>query len=60
MRPDKSVFVASYGDDGCGYIPTASGYLQGGYEPTVALAGPESEAILLKAMAKLLKAKVPE
>ena len=60
MRPDKAVFVASYGDDGCGYIPTASGYLQGGYEPTVALAGPQGEAILLQAMAKLLKAKVPE
>jgi hypothetical protein len=60
MRPEKAVFVASYGDDGCGYIPTAAGYLQGGYEPTVALAGPDSEAILLKAMAKLLKAKPPE
>jgi len=60
MRPDQNVFVASYGDDGCGYIPTARAYLEGGYEPTVALAGPESEAILLKAMAKLLKAKLPE
>lgn len=60
MRPDETVFVASYGDDGCGYIPTAPGYLQGGYEPTVALAGPESEAILMKTMAKLLKAKLPE
>ncbi len=60
MRPEQTVFVASYGDDGCGYIPTPAGYLQGGYEPTVALAGPESEAILLKAMAKLLKAKLPE
>lgn len=60
MRPDKAVFVASYGDDGCGYIPTADAYLQGGYEPTVALAGPDSEAILLKAMAKLLKGKLAE
>ena len=60
MRPDQTVFVAAYGDDGCGYIPTAAGYLEGGYEPTVALAGPDSEAILLKAMAKLLKGKVPE
>jgi len=60
MRPEQTVFVASYGDDGCGYIPTPAGYLQGGYEPTVALAGPESEAILLKAMAKLLKAKLVE
>jgi hypothetical protein len=60
MRPVETVFVASYGDDGCGYIPTAKAFLEGGYEPTVALAGPESEAILLKAMAKLLKAKAPE
>lgn len=60
MRPDEFVIVAGYGDDGCGYIPTTKGYLEGGYEPTVALAGPESEAILLKAMAKLLKAKPPE
>jgi hypothetical protein len=60
MRSDKTVLVAGYGDDGCGYIPTAPAYLEGGYEPTVALAGPESEAILLKAMAKLLKAKPPE
>jgi hypothetical protein len=57
MRPDAVVNVAAYGDDGPGYIPTAAAYLQGGYEPTVALAGPDSEAILLKAMRKLLKAK---
>ncbi len=54
MRPDAAVFVASYGDDGCGYIPTARGYLEGGYEPSVALAGPESEAILTRAMSELL------
>ena len=40
MRPKETVIVASYGDDGCGYIPTAAGYLEGGYEPTVALSGP--------------------
>ena len=34
----RAVFVAGYGDDGCGYIPTAPAYLEGGYEPTVALA----------------------
>lgn len=49
------VCVAGYGDDGCGYIPTADAYLQGGYEPTVALAAPTSEAILKKAIEKLLK-----
>jgi hypothetical protein len=57
MRPDDFVCVAGYGDGGPGYIPTATAYLEGGYEPTVALAAPESESILLKAAAKLLKAK---
>jgi hypothetical protein len=57
MRPDAVVNVAAYGDDGPGYIPTAPAYLQGGYEPTVALSGPGSEEILLKAMAKLLRAE---
>src|SRR4029434_8349946 len=26
MRADKTVLVAGYGDDGCGYIPTAVAY----------------------------------
>ncbi len=56
LRPDAVVNVAAYGDDGPGYIPTAKAYLEGGYEPTVALSGPESEEILLAAMRKLLKA----
>ena len=60
MRTDATVFVASYGDDGCGYIPTAAGYLQGGYEPTVALSSPESESILMKTMLKLLHGKPPK
>lgn len=55
MRSDAVVNVAAYGDDGPGYIPTAKAYLEGGYEPTVALAGPDSEDIVLKAMRKLLK-----
>jgi hypothetical protein len=55
QRPDLAVFVAGYGDGGPGYIPTARAYQQGGYEPTVALAGPESEAILQKAIRKLLR-----
>jgi hypothetical protein len=57
MRADATVNVAAYGDDGPGYIPTAKAYLEGGYEPTVALAGPDSENILLTAMRKLLKAE---
>jgi hypothetical protein len=55
MRSDAVVNVASYGDDGPGYIPTARAYLEGGYEPTVALAGPDAEEILLTAIRKLLK-----
>lgn len=60
MRPEESVFVAGYGDDGPGYLPTAAAYLEGGYEPTVALSSPETEATLLKGMAKLMKASVKE
>jgi hypothetical protein len=55
QRPDVAVCVAGYGDDGPGYIPTARAYLEGGYEPTVALAGPDSEAILKRAIRKLLQ-----
>jgi hypothetical protein len=54
LRPEATVFVAGYGDDGPGYIPTAAAYLQGGYEPTVALSSADSEGIVLKAMAKVL------
>jgi hypothetical protein len=58
MRPNETVLVAGYGDDGPGYLPTAKAYLEGGYEPTVALSSPDTEAILTKAMAKLLKTEV--
>ncbi len=54
LRTD--VCVAGYGDGGPGYIPTAAAYPEGGYEPTVALAGPASEAILRAAISKLLNA----
>jgi hypothetical protein len=60
MRKDATVFVAGYGDDGCGYIPTTKAFLEGGYEPTVALAHQESEATLLKAMAKLLHGQISQ
>jgi hypothetical protein len=55
LRPDAFVCVAGYGDGGPGYIPTAQAYFEGGYEPTVALAGPGSEEILQRAMTKVLK-----
>lgn len=57
MRPDATVHVVAYGDDGPGYIPTARAYLEGGYEPTVALSSADSEEILLRAIRKLLKAE---
>src|SRR5262245_52624881 len=31
MRPDQTVLVAGYGDDGCGFVPTPKGYLECGY-----------------------------
>ena len=55
LRRNAFVCVAGYGDGGPGYIPIAQAYLEGGYEPTVALAGPGSEAILDQTLAKLLK-----
>jgi hypothetical protein len=51
---DTPVCVAAYGDDGPGYIPTEAAFLEGGYEPTVALAAPESERLLRRAIDKLL------
>lgn len=57
LRPDRFVCVAGYGDGGPGYIPPARAYLEGGYEPTVALAGPDSEKLIHQALAKLMKAK---
>jgi hypothetical protein len=56
MRPDAFVCVAGYGDGGPGYIPTDRAYLEGGYEPTVALARP-SQVPLTRAIAKLLEAR---
>jgi len=57
MRPDAFVAVAAYGDGGMGYIPPARAFLEGGYEPSVALAAPETEEVLHKAMAKVLNVK---
>jgi hypothetical protein len=55
LRADAFVCVAGYGDGGPGYLPTAQAYQEGGYEPTVALAGAASEELLLGALAKLLR-----
>ncbi|TPW00637.1 MAG: hypothetical protein FD125_3016, partial [bacterium] len=57
LGKESFVCVASYGDGGPGYIPPAKAYFEGGYEPTVALAGPDSEEILQGAISKLLGKK---
>jgi hypothetical protein len=54
MRTDF-VCVAGYGDGGPGYIPTDRAFLEGGYEPTVALAAP-CEKKLLAALRRLCRA----
>jgi hypothetical protein len=54
LRKDAFVCVAGYGDGGMGYIPTDKAFLEGGYEPTVALAAP-CQKRLLQAMAKVLR-----
>lgn len=53
-KPNDFVCVAGYGDGGTWYIPTAAAYPEGGYEVSVALVAPECEAILHKAMEKVL------
>jgi hypothetical protein len=56
LRNDALVCVAGYGDGGPGYIPPDRAFLEGGYEPTVALAAP-CERQLLAALARLAKRK---
>ncbi len=53
-KPGSFVCVAGYGDGGTWYIPTAAAYPDGGYEVSVAFVAPESEAILQRAMEKVL------
>ncbi|MCE5344727.1 MAG: hypothetical protein LLG13_00375 [Bacteroidales bacterium] len=57
MRPDLFVTMAAYGDTGPGYIPTAIGFKEGGYEVESSKLTPAAENILMTAMRKLLKAK---
>jgi len=56
LRKDRFVCVAGYGDGGPGYIPTDKAYLEGGYEPTVALAAP-CEGQLKTVLARVLAAR---
>jgi hypothetical protein len=54
-RPDRFVAVAGYGEGGPGYICTDAAIAEGGYEPTMSLVGPPSEAALKSAIEELLK-----
>lgn len=53
-KPNGFVCVAGYGDGGTWYVPTAAAYPEGGYEVSVAFVAPESEAILHKAIEKVV------
>jgi hypothetical protein len=54
IRKDRFVATAGYGDGGPGYIPVDRAFLEGGYEPTVALAAP-CEKDLVAVLTRLLK-----
>lgn len=56
MRPDLHVMMAAYGQYGPGYIGTAAGYAEGGYEtgPNASSVAPEVEGVLMQTMKKLL------
>jgi hypothetical protein len=51
--------MAAYGDYGPGYIGTAKGYEEGGYEcsPPASGVAPEVEGVLTAALRRLLEAK---
>ncbi len=54
LAPKCFVAVAGYGDGGPGYLCTEKSYPEGGYEPTATLVTPASEAIIKKAITRLL------
>jgi hypothetical protein len=51
--------MAAYGEYGPGYIGTARGYEEGGYETSARASdvAPEVEGVLMAAMRRLLEAK---
>lgn len=55
QRPHRFVAVAAYGDLATGYICTEQAFTEGGYEPSASKVAPKSEAILKKAICKLLE-----
>ncbi len=55
LRPDDFIAVAAYGEGGPGYICTDAALGEGGYEPTMSLVGPPSEARLKAAIEEILR-----
>src|SRR5207247_11228008 len=55
LRPDRFVATASSGDGGPGYICTDQALGEGGYESTMSLVGPPSEARLKAEIAGRLR-----
>jgi len=55
QKPDRFIAVAAYGDLATGYICTEQAFSEGGYEPSASHVAPKAEAILKKAIGKLLK-----
>lgn len=57
LKPGEQVCTAAYEELGPGYIGTSIAYTQGGYETTELNSGvaPEAEAVLMKAIKKVLK-----
>jgi hypothetical protein len=59
VLPGHFVAVAAYGEYDPVYICTAKAFDEGGYEPTEAMSGPGSEAVLQKAIRRLLGVGTP-
>ena len=55
QKPDRFLAVAAYGDLATGYICTEEAFSEGGYEPSASHLAPKSEAILKKAIRRLLE-----
>lgn len=55
LRPDAFVAVAANGEGGPGYICTDQAISEGGYEPTMSVVGPPTEASFKRAIADLFR-----
>ena len=55
VRPGSFLATAAYGDGGPWYIPLTRSFAEGGYEPSVALVGRETEPGYQKAIDDLLR-----